>query len=118
MLYDGLQQAQATGVQPWYPEARSTWPQAVQGQSVAAYLCPSDGRGGRTKALTVGVAGADPAGIQLFLTNYLGIFDGLYDEDTWAGTVSNQRTAFGFNRNTTIAQIATARATRSWWPNT
>ena len=104
-LYNGLKTAQATGVRPWYDNAKSMWPQEVQGMSVAAYLCPSDGMGGRTKGVIIGSQGASPDAMQLYVTNYLGIFDGLYDEDTWTPTNTTQRAVFGCNRGSSIAQI-------------
>ena len=110
-LYDGLQEAQATGVRPWQPTAKTTWPEAVQGVSVPTFLCPSDGRGGLTKGVSNGVQGADPDGMQLYLTNYLGIFSGLNDGNTWneasnPSTVdSMQRAVFGVNRGARMAEI-------------
>jgi prepilin-type N-terminal cleavage/methylation domain-containing protein len=104
-LYDGFGTAQASGFQPWDAGALSTWPKTVRGQSVAAYLCPSDGLGGKTKASTSGVQGADPNGLQLYLTNYLGIFDGLNDSDTWSLPPGTQRAVFGC-RSTRIADIS------------
>jgi prepilin-type N-terminal cleavage/methylation domain-containing protein len=111
-LYQGMKTAQATAVRPWYSNAKSTWPLEVQGQSVAAYLCPSDGRGGLTKGSTSSAAqGADPNGLQLFLTNYLGIFSGMNDGDTWAEasgslSIASQRAAFGINRGARLEDIA------------
>jgi type II secretory pathway pseudopilin PulG len=110
-LYDGLKIAQATAVRPWYSNAKSTWPASVQGQSVSAYLCPSDGRGGLTKGVTNSVQGADPNGMQLFVTNYLGFFSGLNDGDTWAesssgaSAVSNRQAVFGIDRGARIEEI-------------
>jgi prepilin-type N-terminal cleavage/methylation domain-containing protein len=104
-LADGFSAAAKTGLNPWAANAKSAWPKTVQGQSVAAYLCPSDGLGGLTKGSTSGVKGADPNGMQLFLTNYLGIFDGYHDEDTWYSTSSTSRAVFGYERQTRIADI-------------
>ena len=110
-LYEGLQIAQTTNVRPWYSNAASTWPQQVQGVSVAEYLCPSDGRGGQTKGVTNGVQGAGPNGMQLYLTNYLGIFSGLNDGDTWnelwnpSAADSTQQAVFGCNRGARIEDI-------------
>lgn len=105
-LYDTLQRMQPTGVQPWLPQAKIYWLPSVWNVAVDAYLCPSDGRGGRTKGLLSGTPGTNPDGVQLYLTNYLGIFDGLYDEDTWYGTAIDRRATFGFNRGTTASQIS------------
>jgi prepilin-type N-terminal cleavage/methylation domain-containing protein len=104
-LHDGFGIAQATGLSPWNPSAKSAWPKTVQGQSVAAYLCPSDGLGGVTKGSTSGVQGADPNGMQLFVTNYLGIHDGYHDEDTWYASAGTPRAVFGYSRQTRIADI-------------
>ena len=103
-LYDGFETAKETGIQPWYTSAKSTWPKLVQGQAVAAYLCPSDGLGGQTKGSTAGVPGADPDGVQLYLTNYLGVFDGFYDSDTWAPSATTPKAVFG-SHSTRIADI-------------
>jgi len=109
-LYQGLQRAQATAVRPWEAAAKSTWPAEVQGKPVALYLCPSDGRGGQTKGVTNGVPGANPNGMQLFVTNYLGIFSGLTDGDTWneasaTGLDARLRAVFGINRGARLADI-------------
>ena len=110
-LYEGLRTAQASAVRPWYSNAKSTWPAEVQGQSVATFLCPSDGRGGQTKGVSNGVQGADPAGMQLFLTNYLGIFSGINDGDTWnelwnpSDVNPIQQAVFGINRGARMGDI-------------
>lgn len=105
-LYDGFVEGGKTGVAPWDASAKTAWPKAVQGQSVSAYLCPSDGMGGLTKGSLSGVTGNASNGMQLFLTNYLGVFDGYYDEDTWSwsSTSSTPRAAFGY-KLTRIADI-------------
>ncbi len=110
-LYEGLRKAQATAVRPWYSNSKTAWPLEVQGQSVGTYLCPSDGRGGATKGVTNGVQGADPNGMQLYLTNYLGMFSGLNDGETWAEVNSpstfnaNHRAAFGINRGARLEDM-------------
>ncbi len=105
-LYDGFAEAKKSGASPWDATAKTAWPQVVRGHAVAAYLCPSDGLGGSTKGSTLGGKGSDPNGLQLFLTNYLGIFDGYDDAETWEPTATTPRAVFGYCwRQTSIADI-------------
>ena len=106
-LYDAMAAVQKTNVKPWYSTAGTVWPGTVCGTSLAAYLCPSDGMGGKTKGITgETVMSSAP---QLFLTNYLGVFSGVKDNDVWFESTlplaSNRRAVFGINRGATIASI-------------
>jgi prepilin-type N-terminal cleavage/methylation domain-containing protein/prepilin-type processing-associated H-X9-DG protein len=82
---------------PWV--SPSSWPQAVQAQVIATLHCPSDS--------------GDPNGNQpsissatLTKSNYMGIFSGLQDSDTWYATFpSTQRALFQIGKPTRIADI-------------
>lgn len=110
-LHAGLDQARATNVRPWFANAKTTWQQSVQGKHVPEFVCPSDGMGGLTKGVTPADQGAHPDGMQLFLTNYLGIFSGMNDGDTWAereavgGLDVRLRAVFGQNRGAKFKHI-------------
>src|SRR5688572_16598942 len=110
-LHEGLDVARATHVRPWFNNAITTWPKVVQGRPVPEFICPSDGMGGITKGVTNGIQGADPNGMQLYLTNYLGIFSGLNDGDTWAEAANStafdksQLAVFRQGRSTKIKKI-------------
>ena len=106
-LGDDFAAAQRTGVVPWQPESLTAWPKQINGRSVSAYLCPSDGLGGQTKYHPF--SGSN--GMRVFATNYLGIFSGLTDDDTRnAGKGSSsfkqsQRAMFTINQCTSPADI-------------
>ncbi len=113
-MYDSLALIQPTGVRPWYSNANSVWPAPIRNQSIVTYLCPSDGMGGPTKGVTPATGGVssntgDPAMIELFMTNYLGIFSGLNDgenaSDGTAGFNPQHRAVFGFNRGARLREI-------------
>lgn len=110
-LHAGLDEARATHVRPWYTNAKTTWPQVVQGRPIPEFVCPSDGMGGITKGVTNSIQGADPNAMQLYVTNYLGIFSGLNDGDTWAEAANSpafdktQRAVFGQDRGTKIKKV-------------
>ena len=112
-FFDRLASIQQTNVavKPWTSTASNVWT-AVQGSCVTDYLCPSDGTGGKTKSLTgshPGYTMQDPQAVQLYLTNYLGVFSGVRDYDVfYESTIplpSNQRAVFGINRGTSIGDI-------------
>ena len=112
VLYDRLGDIQKTSsVKPWYNGSMTTWA-AVSGISMAGYRCPSDGMGGQTKGL-VGSGGSyqvnDPNAVQLYVSNYLGVFSGANDNDVWNESslplASDERSVFGINRGAKISQI-------------
>ena len=113
-LYDLLVEAQKTRIKPFFASTSDPAWAAVSKQSVSNYLCPSDGMGGLTK----GIYGSDsptgfdihsPQAIQLYITNYLGIFSGLKDYHVWYEMTlpvpPNKRAVFGINRGARIADI-------------
>jgi prepilin-type N-terminal cleavage/methylation domain-containing protein/prepilin-type processing-associated H-X9-DG protein len=111
-LYDGMAAAQKTNVRPWNSTAASVWPTAVRNQSVATYLCPSDGMGGLYKSSpNFNPSESSSTAVNLFVTNYLGLFSGLTDGDTWNEALhsssfdSTQTTVFGVNRGARIGDI-------------
>ena len=111
-LSEGFQTALNTSCpSPWDATALATWPNVVNRESVATFLCPSDGLGGGTKS-SPSFDPADQTGLHLFTTNYLGIFTGLRDEHVWAEAMgtgvfdSSQRGAFGVNRGASVAEIS------------
>ncbi len=109
--WEGMAAMQKTRIRPWYSNAASMWPMELRNSPVALFLCPSDGMGGQTKAFTSGGPPNDPNGVQLFLTNYLGIFSGANDGENYLEARgdpafdSTQRTVFGINRGARIADI-------------
>jgi prepilin-type N-terminal cleavage/methylation domain-containing protein/prepilin-type processing-associated H-X9-DG protein len=116
-LYDTLKKMQDAGVRPYDTGANAYWPAALKNASVAAYLCPSDGMGGRTKCATGGVVATDPNLPQVYVANYLGIFSGLNDGETalddpnhvmgsGGSTLDPKRRAvFTYNFGATFAEI-------------
>ena len=81
--------------QPWINPG--AWPAAVKGKGLSALLCPSDGKGGMTKA--------GPVGVDLPISNYLGIFTGLNDGEAQAD-VAARRASFGLNRGSRIRDLS------------
>jgi len=110
-LYEGFQEALKTNCKPWYSQAPSVWPKSVRNNSVPTLLCPSDGRGGQWKSSpNFNPNESSDTAVFLFVSNYLGIFTGLTDGDTWneswGGSVPfTQRCVFGLNRVTRIEDI-------------
>jgi prepilin-type N-terminal cleavage/methylation domain-containing protein len=112
-LYEAFEVALGTWVggrqlRPWYSDQFSSWPGIVRGHAVPAYLCPSDGRGGKAKAPkdAGGMAGEVP----LFSVNYLGLFSGVNDGTAWAESEhtafdSRQIAVFAINRGAKISDI-------------
>lgn len=105
-LSEAFDEISMTAIRPWYTEADQQWPGEVRGAAVAAYLCPSDGLGGETKAVTGSKVGS---GVDLFISNYLGIFSGSCDGDAnregQPGFDSDQLAVFGVNRGARISEI-------------
>jgi prepilin-type N-terminal cleavage/methylation domain-containing protein/prepilin-type processing-associated H-X9-DG protein len=111
-LCDGMATAQKTNVRPWHSNAPSVWPAEVRDRSVATYLCPSDGMGGLCKSSPNFNPNESPStAVNLFVSNYLGLFSGLADGDTWneaqhsSAFDSRQTTVFGINRGSKIGDI-------------
>ena len=78
-MYDALVIIQPTGVRPWYSNANAVWPKSIRSQSVATYLCPSDGMGGPTKGVSPSNGGVssntgDPTLVELYMTVTWGSF--------------------------------------------
>jgi prepilin-type N-terminal cleavage/methylation domain-containing protein len=95
----------AGGVKPW-AGADGMWPATATDQSVPAYLCPSDGMGGKWMVITPTV--------HMFKTNYLGFFPGICEQDAindvgGAGATAapdpKLRTVFGMNRGAAFSDI-------------
>jgi type II secretory pathway pseudopilin PulG len=101
-LYMNYEQSSWTGVMPW-TGSEQTWPVALNGAFVPAYLCPSDGMGGQW--MVVDANGP----VEMFKSNYLGFFPGLTEQDVFndvQGPVNMYvRTVFGMNRATTFANM-------------
>ena len=112
-MYDALAEVQRTTTdaantaRPWQSAAPSAWPASVRGVPVAAYLCPSDGMGGQVKGSIGATITLTPNAVQLYTTNYLGVFSGINDNDVWSESAlaSNRRAVFGINRGATISNI-------------
>jgi prepilin-type processing-associated H-X9-DG protein len=106
-LYNELATIQKASVKPAAATAPTAW-KKVLGISVVGYLCPSDGLGGRTKGSRGdGTTPRSSNPVQLYATNYLGVFSGTRDYDAWyESTVpSDRRSVFGINRGAAIAEI-------------
>ena len=110
-LYDLFVKAQKTHLKPFFSSTSNAAWAAVSQSYVSSYLCPSDGMGGKTKGI-YGSSSFDihsPQAIQLYVTNYLGIFSGVRDSDVWYETTlpvpNNRRAIFGINRGARIADI-------------
>ena len=109
-LYKGMAVLQQAELKPWYASL-TEWPAECRDVAPSTYLCPSDGMGGPTKAFTSGVPGNDPNGVHLFVTNYLGIFSGLNDEDQRLAGLGDAafdqslRAVFNLNHSTRIRDI-------------
>ena len=105
-LSDAFDEISMTTIRPWYTRAKDLWPGEVRGEAVTAYLCPSDGLGGGTKAATNADIGY---GVELFISNYLGVFSGTCDGDAnnegQANFDSTQLAVFGMDRGTKISEI-------------
>ncbi len=95
----------AGNVKPW-AGADALWPTAATDQSVPAYLCPSDGMGGKWMVVTPTV--------HMFKSNYLGFFPGICEQDVindvgGAGATAapdlRVRTVFGMNRGAQFSDI-------------
>lgn len=100
-------------VRPWFTNAQTVWPKSIQGKSVPVFLCPSDGMGGETKEKTIGTEGTiNPNGVQLFVSNYLGIFSGVNDGENMADAYRSatfdpkHRAVFTLNRGARLKDIA------------
>ena len=111
-LYDGLAEVQKTNVRPWYSNATSVWPMSVRDKPVSTFLCPSDGKGGLTKASPAFDPSLPPTqAVNLPVSNYLGIFSGLNDGDAWnevwdpSAVDPIQQAVFGVNRGARIGDI-------------
>jgi prepilin-type N-terminal cleavage/methylation domain-containing protein/prepilin-type processing-associated H-X9-DG protein len=111
-LYDLLVKAQKTDKRPWLAGTSQAEWAAVSKSAVADYLCPSDGMGGQTKGLYGSGSTYEmhsSSVVQLYATNYLGVFSGLRDSDVWNESTlplaPNKRAVFGINRGARIADI-------------
>lgn len=107
-LYRPLANVQKTSsLSPWQGGATTAWA-GVPATSVSTYLCPSDGMGGQTKWLSSSLAWTSDA-LQLYLTNYLGVFSGVNDGEVFTESTlpiaANRRSVFGINRGATFAEI-------------
>jgi prepilin-type N-terminal cleavage/methylation domain-containing protein len=99
-------------VRPWYTNAQTVWPKHIQGKAVSLFLCPSDRMNGDTKEKTNGTEGTiNPNGVQLFVSNYLGIFSGLNDGDNLKDARRDpsfnalSRAAFTLNRGARMRDV-------------
>ena len=104
---------------PWHTNPSTCgdclpWPEAMLGKIVSGFQCPSEGNSKVTQ---------EHFGIEMGLTNYLGIFSGLqegdilYDlcqnvnqifpanDETMERILNYQRAAFGINRGAQVGQI-------------
>lgn len=116
-LYDVLRKMQEQGIRPYDSSSLSLWPPQLRNASVAAYLCPSDGMGGTTKGCTGGVVSTASSSPQMYTTNYLGIFSGVNDAETWGDDPNHvfggtrgvidpkHRAVFTFNHGAQFADI-------------
>ncbi len=80
---------------PW--SAPVAWPATVNNVTLSVFLCPSDGLGGPTKAMS--------NDLSLASCNYLGIFSGLNDGENYTGTNPAHRAAFRYHDGTFISAI-------------
>lgn len=111
-LAQSFSEAQKTNVYPWSGNAATVWPKSVRDVSVPQYLCPSDGVGGATKSCpNFNPNESHDTAVNLFVSNYLGIFSGLNDGNTWAEATNaptsppSQTAVFGINRVTRFEDI-------------
>jgi prepilin-type N-terminal cleavage/methylation domain-containing protein/prepilin-type processing-associated H-X9-DG protein len=98
-LFDGLDGPRFNLPNPWWG---STWPAAADNRSVLGYLCPSDTGSG------VKVSGR----WKVFATNYLGLFSGLADGQTFStppfpqsGPPAGQAAVFKYGSGTRFTEI-------------
>lgn len=98
-LYQLMAQNDMTNPKPDDPDSALTWPPETDGRVVEAYLCPSD-IGNSTL-----VHRNTPNKIRLFLVNYLGIFSGLNDGESYSDTDPARRGVFGYNRGARFRDI-------------
>ena len=105
-LYNKLADLQKTNVKPFFSNAKTAWAEYSQ-IAMPNYLCPSDGMGGQTKGFILENITGDA--VQMYITNYLGIFSGVKDYDVWyertLPLASNKRAVFGINRGASMADI-------------
>lgn len=111
-LSQGFSTVQKLNVNPWDGTAASVWPKSIRDISVSQFLCPSDGVGGATKSSPNFNPGeSHDTAVNVFVSNYLGIFSGLNDGDAMAEGMGSStfaptmRTVFRLYRSTSIAQI-------------
>lgn len=115
-MYDAMLVMQQRGIRPYDSGAKDLWPDNLNGQGVSIYLCPSDGRGGRTKRTTGGVVSTAADLPEFYCTNYLCIVSGLNDGDTGnddprgvmgtgGGLASNRRAVFTYNYGAKFNEI-------------
>jgi len=99
---------------PWHTDANTVWPKSVQNKPVPTFQCPSDGMGGDTKEQSYpGQGVVDPNQMRLFTSNYLGVFGGLNDGDTFDELFNppqfkangRQKSAFRVNGGTRFRDI-------------
>ncbi|MBN2295198.1 MAG: DUF1559 domain-containing protein [Pirellulales bacterium] len=112
-LYEGFNAALETWsggrqLRPWYYDQANAWPGVVDNQPVSAFLCPSDGLGGATKAGDASTVGGL---VKLFTVNYLGVFSGVNDGEAWAESEGaafdvSHKAVFGINRGAKIDEIS------------
>lgn len=101
-LFDGLDGPRFNLPNPWWGP---TWPTAANSRGVVGFLCPSD-IGDTFKAMDL------PGGRVLFATNYLGIFSGLADGQTYSdppfrqsGPPAGQAAVFKYGVGTRFEEI-------------
>jgi prepilin-type N-terminal cleavage/methylation domain-containing protein/prepilin-type processing-associated H-X9-DG protein len=92
---------------PWITDTANSWPTLIQNTSIAAFVCPSDGMGGRCGQAgpLLGYATNTP---KLMKSNYLGLFSGLTFSDMLKELSSpnpGHQAVFGINRGASIQQI-------------
>jgi prepilin-type N-terminal cleavage/methylation domain-containing protein/prepilin-type processing-associated H-X9-DG protein len=111
-LYDLLVAAQKTNTKPYTVGTSDAAWGPVSNKSVPAYLCPSDTMGGQTKGILGSGSSYDihsSSAVQLYLSNYLGVFSGLRDDHVWNESTlpvpANKKAIFGINRGARIADI-------------
>jgi prepilin-type N-terminal cleavage/methylation domain-containing protein/prepilin-type processing-associated H-X9-DG protein len=107
--YDAMQVAYKTRVNPWDSNSPTAWAN-VPRTPMPLYLCPSDGMGGLTKGC-LGTSMTAANCVQLYITNYIGIFSGLNEGEVYQDGQGdpafdpNHRAVFAFNRGAGIHDI-------------
>ena len=90
----------AGGFKPW-GGGDAAWPVAATDKFVPAYLCPSDGMGGKWMVVTPTV--------HMFKVNYLGFFPGYSETDVYYDVMGpanlKLRTLFGMNRSSNFGNM-------------